>query len=143
MGIYWFKRETLLETLFQDEENTLSSNDFGHDVLPLLIKQVPTNIIDVDASHPWQDVGTIERYWYTHWKYQFELQDWNIQQTISMFNFEFWIYWEPYSRSTTRIDQCIIFENVNIGEHCTLQKVIIDRVASIDSHLNISPETPH
>ena len=141
MGIYWFKRETLLSILIQDEQNALSSNDFGHDVLPLLIKQVSTHMIDIDVLHPWQDVGTIESYWQTHWKYQFDLQGWNIQPTISGS-----ILSSGYTGSpipcTTRVDQCIIFDNVNIGDHCTLQKMIIDAGCTLDSHLNISPETP-
>ena len=70
MGIYWFKREHLYRTLLKDSKNPSSSNDFGHNIIPLLIKESTTHSIDIEFNYPWEDVGTIERYWDTHWKYQ-------------------------------------------------------------------------
>ena len=141
MGIYWFNREILLQTLLKDEQKTLSSNDFGHDVLPLLIKDVSTHIIDIDSSHPWEDVGTIETYWNTHWKHQQTIQIWNILQTTPGSIFQTGYTSSPIPKST-QMDQCIIFENVVIGEHCTLKQVIIDTGCIVDNHITISLDTP-
>ena len=140
MGIYWFNRETLLQTLLHDEKNTLSSHDFGHDILPLLIKEVCTNMIDIDISHPWEDVGTIDKYWHTHWKYRKVLRDWDIRETISGSMVETGYASSPLPTST-KLDQCIIFENVVIGEYCNLKQVIIETGCILDSHLTISLET--
>ena len=140
MGIYWFNRETLLQTLLHDEQNTLSSHDFGHDILPLLIKEVCTNTIDIDTSHPWEDVGTINSYWHTHWKYRTIIQDWGIRETVPGSMVETGYTSSPLPAST-KLDQCIIFENVVIGEYCSLKQVIIETGCILDSHLTISLET--
>ena len=141
MGIYWFNRDVLFKTLVKDEQNTISSNDFGLDVLPLLIKDVITHTIDIDASTPWEDVGTIKRYWNTHWQYKSELDCWNIQKTVSGHVLETGYTASPIPNST-KIDQCIIFDSVDIGEHCNLKQMIIDTGCMLESHLNISLDTP-
>jgi len=39
MGVYLFNREVLDRLLWQDHQNSLSSHDFGKDILPLMIQQ--------------------------------------------------------------------------------------------------------
>ena len=73
MGNYIFAAETLINALQSDAADVGSSNDFGHDVLPRLIKQHPvyaydfrTNIVPgelVENNAYWRDVGTVESYY--------------------------------------------------------------------------------
>lgn len=141
MGIYWFNRTELLKILLKDALDPGSSNDFGHDVLPLLIKEISTHFIDIDSSTPWEDVGTIACYWTAHWKYKSVLHSWNIRETISGSILKTGYTSSPIP-TTTQIDQCIIGERVVIGEYCTLKQVIVDAGCVLDNHLDISLDTP-
>ena len=141
MGIYWFDRDKLYRTLLKDANNPSSSNDFGHNVLPLLIKEPSTQIIDIDPSRPWEDVGTIERYWIAHWKYKGDIHNWNIKATFPLSIVSNGYSTSPIPTSTT-IDQCIILDSVIIGEHCYLKDLIIDAGCILDNHLTISLDTP-
>ncbi len=64
MGIYIFNWSDLRRHLIEDEQNPESSNDFGKDVIPKMLKES-----DPMYAYPfegyWQDVGTIESYWQT------------------------------------------------------------------------------
>ena len=141
MGIYWFDRSHLYQTLLNDARNGSSSNDFGHNIIPMLIKEPTTKSINIDSAQPWEDVGTIQRYWNAHWKYQLDIPNWNIKVTSPMS-----IVHNNYTNSpipdSTIIEQCIIFDSVIIGEHCHLSKVIIDSGCIIDDHITISLDTP-
>ena len=62
MGIYIFNWRVLKESMRIDDENPDSSNDFGNDIIPAIIR----------AGHPiyaypfqgyWKDVGTIQSLW--------------------------------------------------------------------------------
>lgn len=141
MGIYWFDRKTLYRTLLKDAKNTSSSNDFGHNVLPLLIKESSTKMIDIDPNYPWEDVGTIERYWNAHWKYKGDIHNWNIKVTspVSIVSNGYSV--SPIPDSTT-IFQCIILDSVIIGEHCDLKHLIIDSGCILENDLMISLDTP-
>ena len=141
MGIYWFDRTTLYEALLKDANNTNSSNDFGHNVLPLLIKETTMNIIDVDPNYPWEDVGTLEQYWNAHWKYRGDFQQWNIKVTGPNTPQSSSYTTSPVPKSTT-VEKCIIFDSVTIGEHCNLSHLIIDSNCILEDHISISLETP-
>lgn len=60
LGIYVFNTRKLIEALKADQVNPESSHDFGHDVIPHLIRNEPVYM------HPfsgyWRDVGTVEAY---------------------------------------------------------------------------------
>ena len=68
MGNYVFTTEFLFEALNEDARNKASSHDFGHDLIPRLIrlgniKAVPfrSNVEGQEAY--WRDVGTLDSYW--------------------------------------------------------------------------------
>jgi glucose-1-phosphate adenylyltransferase len=61
MGIYVFRKETLIETLRDDESTTQAMIDFGKDVIPWLIAR--GNVFAYRFEGYWQDVGTIQSYW--------------------------------------------------------------------------------
>jgi glucose-1-phosphate adenylyltransferase len=62
MGIYIFNWSTLKKYLQQDEQNANSSNDFGKNVIPLMLHS-GENLFAYHFSGYWKDVGAIESYW--------------------------------------------------------------------------------
>ncbi|HDZ16377.1 MAG TPA: glucose-1-phosphate adenylyltransferase [Methylophaga aminisulfidivorans] len=68
MGIYVFNAAFLYEQLIKDADTRLSTHDFGHDIIPSLIKNykvVAFPYKDVQGNDPgyWRDVGTIDAFW--------------------------------------------------------------------------------
>jgi glucose-1-phosphate adenylyltransferase len=73
MGNYVFRPDVLLRELAEDENFEESRHDFGHDILPRLVKKggqvyaydFATNVVAGEDSNLgyWRDVGTIDAYW--------------------------------------------------------------------------------
>jgi glucose-1-phosphate adenylyltransferase len=68
MGIYIFNAKFLYEQLIKDADDPKSTHDFGHDIIPSLIKNykvVAFPYKDVQGNDPgyWRDVGTIDAFW--------------------------------------------------------------------------------
>lgn len=62
MGIYIFKWSVLKEQLVNDENNPNSSNDFGKDVIPTMLKNNMA-LYGYPFEGYWKDVGTINSLW--------------------------------------------------------------------------------
>ncbi|MDD3261286.1 MAG: glucose-1-phosphate adenylyltransferase [Oscillospiraceae bacterium] len=62
MGIYVFTWSKLEKYLEEDEANSKSSNDFGHDVLPAMLN-AGERMFAYHFEGYWKDVGTIESLW--------------------------------------------------------------------------------
>ena len=73
MGNYFFKADVLEEALIIDSQDENSSHDFGHDIIPKLVKNgADVRIYDFSENHIpgdpeevapyWRDVGTVESY---------------------------------------------------------------------------------
>ncbi|HET8697866.1 MAG TPA: glucose-1-phosphate adenylyltransferase [Gammaproteobacteria bacterium] len=68
MGIYVFDRDLLIDCLHVDAEDPTSSHDFGHDVLPMLIRSYgaaafPFRDARSGRAGYWRDVGTADSFW--------------------------------------------------------------------------------
>lgn len=72
MGIYVFETNFLFDLLHKDAEDATSSNDFGKDLIPELVKKGkavahPFSRSCVRSSHEpepyWRDVGTVDAFW--------------------------------------------------------------------------------
>ncbi|MCL2449420.1 MAG: glucose-1-phosphate adenylyltransferase [Polyangiaceae bacterium] len=74
MGNYVFQKGVLLRELQEDENIEESRHDFGHDILPRLVKKgaavyaydFATNVVPGEEGHNrgyWRDIGTIDAYW--------------------------------------------------------------------------------
>ncbi len=68
MGIYIFNAAFLYEQLIKDADSPKSTHDFGHDIIPSLIKNYKVIAFpykDVQGNDPgyWRDVGTIDAFW--------------------------------------------------------------------------------
>jgi glucose-1-phosphate adenylyltransferase len=68
MGVYLFSTEVLVEALRRDAEDSESTHDFGHDLLPRLVRESRVTAYDfIDENRKeiryWRDVGTIDSYY--------------------------------------------------------------------------------
>lgn len=71
MGIYLFDTEVLLAELERDAADPASGHDFGHDVIPALVRagrvhahRFETSCVNIVEGRPyWRDVGTVDAYW--------------------------------------------------------------------------------
>ena len=62
MGIYIFNWKTLKKYLRDDEANKSSSNDFGKDIIPSMLRD-GNKMMAYPFKGYWKDVGTIESLW--------------------------------------------------------------------------------
>ena len=62
MGIYIFTWEILKKYLIEDDKKTESTNDFGKDVIPSMLRD-KCRLFAYEFSGYWKDVGTIESLW--------------------------------------------------------------------------------
>ncbi|HBI02643.1 MAG TPA: glucose-1-phosphate adenylyltransferase [Paenibacillaceae bacterium] len=65
MGIYIFNWDLLKQYLIKDETNENSSNDFGKDIIPLMLKE-KKRMYAFPFKGYWKDVGTIDSLWEAH-----------------------------------------------------------------------------
>lgn len=68
MGIYIFNTRFLYEQLIRDADNTSSSHDFGHDIIPGVIDNYRVcsyafRDVQSDRKGYWRDVGTVDAFW--------------------------------------------------------------------------------
>ena len=68
MGIYVFNTAFLFEQLIKDADSTASTHDFGHDIIPSLIKKYRVFSYPYQDAQPgqsayWRDVGTVDAFW--------------------------------------------------------------------------------
>lgn len=62
MGIYIFKWKVLRKFLVEDDEDILSQNDFGKNIIPKML-QLNNKLFAFPFEGYWKDVGTIESFW--------------------------------------------------------------------------------
>ncbi|AGK55321.1 glucose-1-phosphate adenylyltransferase [Bacillus sp. 1NLA3E] len=62
MGIYIFKWKLLKEYLIRDNDNPLSSHDFGKDIIPCLLED-NKKLFAYPFKGYWKDVGTVRSLW--------------------------------------------------------------------------------
>lgn len=62
MGIYIFKYKVLVDCLKHDAKNTLSSHDFGKDIIPYLLSK-NKKLFAFPFHGYWKDVGTLSSLW--------------------------------------------------------------------------------
>lgn len=68
MGNYIFNTQFLFEQLEKDAQNSFSGRDFGHDIIPALIKShrvfaYPFKNPNENEKPYWRDVGTLDSFW--------------------------------------------------------------------------------
>ena len=91
MGIYVFEREELIRRLRDDVDDDGSTHDFGKDIIPRMIQDVPLYahpFRDESGDEPyWRDVGTIESY------YEANMDLCNVEPQFNLYDMN----WPTYS----------------------------------------------
>lgn len=144
MGIYVFKWKKLKEYLGLDDVNLESTNDFGKDVIPLMLKS-NEKMYAYKFQGYWKDVGTIDSLWQAN------------MDLLGENGFELSENWIIYSRHAEKpphyvskdavvknsivsegavilgtVENSIIFSGVTIGEN----SVVKDSVVMADVEIN-------
>ena len=161
MGIYVFNTDFLMDLLRKDAEDPNSTNDFGHDLIPELVKNGKA------IAHPfsrscvrsgteklpyWRDVGTVDAFWQanvalTDFEPELDLyaNDWPIWTYSELTAPAKFIHDEEGRRghavssmvsggciiSGSSIDQCLMFTGVRTHSYSQLKGVVAMPYAEI------------
>ena len=114
MGIYIFNFDVLEKYLEADEANPESSNDFGNDILPALLRD-GKQMYAYRFNGYWKDVGTISSLW------EANMEVLNPESSgINLFDDD----WKIYSRSSGKAAQYIadgaVVDNAMITNGCRI-----------------------
>ena len=123
MGIYIFSAEKLYKYLEEDEQNEESSNDFGKNIIPAMLKN-NEKMYSYSFEGYWKDVGTLGSLWEANMDMlghdpHFSLQDES---------------WRIFSRTTVSppqfVDKNAKVENSLITSGCVIKGTVINSVLS-------------
>ncbi|MBS5987954.1 glucose-1-phosphate adenylyltransferase [Clostridium sp.] len=121
MGIYIFNWKTLKKYLREDELDRFSSNDFGKNIIPKMIKD-NLKMMAYPFDGYWKDVGTI----HSLWEANMDLLD--DDNKLNLYDKE----WKIYSSNKVNIAQYIgedaLIKNSLIVEGCTVYGNVEDSV---------------
>lgn len=121
MGVYIFKWEVLKEYLIADEADETSSNDFGKNIIPALLRDGRKLFAYTFAGY-WKDVGTISSLWEANMDIldgKFSLKDKYLK-----------IYARNYAQPSSYIADCSKISNSFISEGCTVKGKITHSIIS-------------
>ncbi len=121
MGIYIFSKEILFRYLKADAEDPESSNDFGKNIIPALLKD-QARMFAYEFSGYWKDVGTIS----SLWEANMDLLGDNPELTLNDEE------WRIYSRHDPHSPQYVgpnaVVENSTITEGCEIYGTVRNSV---------------
>jgi len=168
MGIYVFETEYLCELLKKDAENPASTNDFGGDIIPEIVKSGKA------IAHPfsrscvrsgleekpyWRDVGTVDAFWQanvdlTDFRPELDLYDntwpiWTYSELTAPAKF---IHNEKGRRghavssmvsggcivSGSTLDRCFLFTGVRTHSYSQLEGVVAMPYAEINRNARLT-----
>ena len=152
MGIYVFSTKILFDELLRDHElSTLSSHDFGKDIIPSIIKRLRVSAFpfrDPVNNKPayWRDVGTIDSLWQANMElidvspelnlYDSEWPIWTYQEQMPPAKFVF----DDDNRrgyavdsmvaggcivSGAQVQRSLLFSKVIVHSFCTVEDTVI------------------
>ena len=122
MGVYIFKADVLKEFLEMDHGNERSTNDFGKDVIPLLLDE-KKKLIAYPFKGYWKDVGTIGSLWEANMDLLKPLDEDSADQ-LDLFEKEWKIYSKNPSYPAQYIDDLAVIENSLVNEGCVVKGTI-------------------
>lgn len=113
MGIYIFNYDVLKKYLSEDEKNPDSSNDFGKNIIPAMLKN-KEKMMSWSFEGYWKDVGTIQ----SLWEANMDLLDTPPKFEINE------RHWTIYSRTNPRAPHFVgkgaSIKNSSVTEGCTI-----------------------
>ena len=151
MGVYLFNWKTLRQALKEDEKDKESSNDFGKNIIPKLLRE-DKRLFAYAFNGYWKDVGTIESLW------EANMDLLNRDSDLSLYD----NMWKIYSVSPIRpaqyigkdavvknslvvegcnvngkIENSVLFEGVYIGKNTVIRDSVIMTDAKIGDNVVI------
>jgi glucose-1-phosphate adenylyltransferase len=167
MGIYVFETEYLFDLLSKDALDPESTHDFGHDLIPELVKNgkaiahpfsrscVQTGL---EKEPYWRDVGTIDAYWQAN----IDLTDFQPDLDINSVDWPIWTYSELTAPakfihnevgrvghavssmvsggcviSGSSLDRCLLFTGVRTHSYSSLDGVVAMPYAEINRNAKL------
>lgn len=123
MGIYIFNTEVLLEYLEIDEADENSSNDFGKNVIPNLLRN-GEKLFAYKFSGYWKDVGTISSLW------EANMDLIGVDPVLSMSDRSFRIFTRNAARPPQYLGPKSKVVNSLISEGCRINGTVINSILS-------------
>lgn len=114
MGIYIFTWEKLRDYLIRDEEDKSSSNDFGKNVIPMMLAD-EQKLFAYEFDGYWKDVGTIS----SLWEANMDILDTNSGLKLNDRN------WKIFARNTAEPPHFV-------GANATISNSIISEGCNVD-----------
>ncbi len=139
MGIYVFSYDKLKEYLTIDEKNKESSNDFGKDVIPLMLNS-GEKMMAYRFDGYWKDVGTVESLWDANLDLlnpkedlTLDSKDWKIYTRSNSYPPQYIASTAQVENSLVcdgcevggKVDYSILFENVTVEEGATVEYSLV------------------
>lgn len=122
MGIYIFTWSKLRDYLIRDEENKDSSNDFGKNIIPMMLKD-GQKLFAYEFSGYWKDVGTISSLWEANMDVLYP------EKSGLTLNDR---KWKIYARNTAEpphyIGENAVISNSIVSEGCNIDGKVINSV---------------
>lgn len=166
MGIYIFNAEFLYEQLIRDADDPRSGHDFGHDIIPHLIKKYRvfahrfsnSCVGSRNGNHYWRDVGTIDAYWEANMEltrvvpelnlYDHRWPIWTHQEQLPpakfVFNDEDRCGMATDSMvsggcliSGSRVDDSVLFSDVRVHSYCHIEGSVVLPNVVVNRHVKL------
>ncbi len=118
MGIYIFNTDVLIQYLTEDEANPNSSNDFGNDIIPNLLRD-KRQMYAYHFNGYWKDVGTIA----SLWEANMEIMD-PENSGINLFDEDWKIYSRNSGMTGHKVGARAIIENAMITDGCRIDGTV-------------------
>lgn len=112
MGIYIFKWEILRKYLLMDDENPESENDFGKNIIPMLLES-GHSLFAYAFNGYWKDVGTISSLWEANMELLGESPAFDLHGKDK-------IYARNYAMPSSFISKEAVTEDALIAEGCEI-----------------------
>ncbi len=150
MGIYIFDYKVLKSYLEDDERNPESSNDFGKNIIPEMLKN-NEKMVSYRFEGYWKDVGTVQSLWEANMDLidkppKFELNDsWNIYSRNTALAPEYAGKNAKITGSTITqgcmiygtVEHSVIFTNVEVGEGSVVSGSVVMPDVKIGNNVTI------
>ena len=118
MGIYIFNKDVLEKYLTEDEAAPNSSNDFGNDIIPKLLKD-NRKMYAYHFNGYWKDVGTIS----SLWEANMEIMD-PENSGINLFDPDWKIYSRNSGKPGHKVGSKAVIENSMITDGCRIDGTV-------------------
>ncbi len=118
MGIYIFNRDILEKYLTEDELDPNSSNDFGNNIIPNLLRD-NCEMYAYRFSGYWKDVGTIS----SLWEANMEIMD-PEHSGINLFDEDWKIYSRNSGKTGHKVGSNAVIENAMITDGCRIDGTV-------------------